>query len=130
MAIKNIIAGGIGFSPGSTKFIPTLGFSIGAVVAITWTDVATFLFVAADWLITSFKLRAHLKATSGTVYARIFDETTSTQTKIISTTDTNLAFVTSSAMTLTDGDEYTVQFGAGTGIDCIWESFDVFQGAD
>lgn len=30
MAIKNIIAGGIGFSPGSTKFIPTLGFSIAA----------------------------------------------------------------------------------------------------
>lgn len=29
MAIKNIIAGGIGFSPGSISFIPTLGFSIG-----------------------------------------------------------------------------------------------------
>lgn len=35
MAIKNIIAMGIGFSPGSVKFIPTLGFSIGAAAAIT-----------------------------------------------------------------------------------------------
>ena len=30
MAIKNIIAKGIGFTPGSVKFIPTHGFSIGA----------------------------------------------------------------------------------------------------
>lgn len=29
MAIKNIIAKGIGFSPGSVKYIPTHGFSIG-----------------------------------------------------------------------------------------------------
>lgn len=27
MAIKDIIAQGIGFNPGSVKFIPTLGFS-------------------------------------------------------------------------------------------------------
>lgn len=33
MAIKNIIARGIGFSPGSVKFIPTLGFS----GAVGWT---------------------------------------------------------------------------------------------
>lgn len=30
MAIKNIIAMGIGFTPGSVKYIPTLGFSTGA----------------------------------------------------------------------------------------------------
>jgi len=35
MAIKNIIAGGIGFSPGSVKFIPTRGFIAAAVVAAT-----------------------------------------------------------------------------------------------
>ena len=34
MAIKNLIARGVGFSPGSVKFIPTLGFGIGAVAAI------------------------------------------------------------------------------------------------
>jgi hypothetical protein len=32
MAIKNIIAMGIGFSPGSVKFMPTLGFSPGSGV--------------------------------------------------------------------------------------------------
>jgi len=31
MAIKNLIAGGIGFSPGSVKFIPTRGFIAGAI---------------------------------------------------------------------------------------------------
>ena len=30
MAIKNIIAQGIGFSPGTLKWIPTHGFCIGA----------------------------------------------------------------------------------------------------
>jgi hypothetical protein len=33
MAIKNIIAQGIGFTPGSIKYIPTLGFDIAAFVA-------------------------------------------------------------------------------------------------
>ena len=34
MAIKNIIASGIGFSPGSISFIPTHGFSIGEAIEI------------------------------------------------------------------------------------------------
>ena len=34
MAIKNIIANGIGFSPGSVKYIPTHGFTVGAAVLI------------------------------------------------------------------------------------------------
>jgi hypothetical protein len=33
MAIANIIAQGIGFSPGSTKFIPTLGFISSIVIS-------------------------------------------------------------------------------------------------
>lgn len=33
MAIKNIIASGIGFTPGSVKFIPTHGFIAASVVA-------------------------------------------------------------------------------------------------
>ena len=31
--IKNIICRGIGFTPGSVKFIPTAGFSIGAEIS-------------------------------------------------------------------------------------------------
>lgn len=34
MAIKNIIAKGIGFSPGSVMYIVTHGFSIGVVTSI------------------------------------------------------------------------------------------------
>ncbi|GAG15576.1 unnamed protein product, partial [marine sediment metagenome] len=37
MAIKNLIAGGVGFNPGSVKFIPTLGFSIGSAVVTPGT---------------------------------------------------------------------------------------------
>jgi len=32
MAIKDMIAGGIGFSPGSVKFIPTRGLIAGAAI--------------------------------------------------------------------------------------------------
>lgn len=35
MSIKNIICRGIGFSPGSVKFMPTFGFSVGATVIPT-----------------------------------------------------------------------------------------------
>jgi len=33
MAISSLIAMGIGFNPGSTKYIPTLGYGIGIAVA-------------------------------------------------------------------------------------------------
>ena len=39
MATKNIIAKGIGFSPGSIKFIPTHGFSIGSVVVPEYSTI-------------------------------------------------------------------------------------------
>ena len=34
MAIKNLIARGVGFSPGSIKFIPTFGFESGEPISI------------------------------------------------------------------------------------------------
>ena len=34
MAVEFIIAKGIGFSPGSTKYLPTHGFLTGAAVAV------------------------------------------------------------------------------------------------
>lgn len=42
MAIENIIARGIGFSPGSTKFIPTHGFSIG-IAALTLIPLSSLV---------------------------------------------------------------------------------------
>lgn len=38
MAIKNIIAKGIGFSPSSVKFMPTHGFDISEAVASIWVE--------------------------------------------------------------------------------------------
>jgi len=32
--IRDLICRGIGFAPGSVKFMPTLGFSIGAIAAV------------------------------------------------------------------------------------------------
>lgn len=48
MAIKNLIARGVGFAPGSISYIPTLGFSIGAAVVITdpWKAQAN---VSSTW---------------------------------------------------------------------------------
>ena len=47
MAIKNIIAGGIGFAPGSISFIPTLGFSISIGPAITTIFTRDGIFSAS-----------------------------------------------------------------------------------
>ena len=41
MAIKNIIAAGIGFSPGSVKFIVTRGFGSAAVITLIPTKSLT-----------------------------------------------------------------------------------------
>lgn len=41
--IKFIIAQGIGFSPGSVKWIPTLGFSIGSAIVIALPDGRTVI---------------------------------------------------------------------------------------
>lgn len=42
MAIKNIIAGGIGFSPGSVKFIPTRGFVSGESIVDPIVDAGQY----------------------------------------------------------------------------------------
>ncbi len=43
MAIKNVIAKGIGFTPGSISFIPTHGFSIGVATVTTIAGVVLSL---------------------------------------------------------------------------------------
>lgn len=45
MAIENIVAKGVGFSPGSTKWLPTHGFGLVAVAFDETVPVnATFVF--------------------------------------------------------------------------------------
>lgn len=46
MAVANIIARGIGFSPGSVKFIVTHGFSIGDVVFLFAPNLGRTVLVA------------------------------------------------------------------------------------
>ena len=48
MAIKDIICGGIGFSPGSTKFIPTRGFIASSAVADPIVDAGIYARMDAD----------------------------------------------------------------------------------
>jgi hypothetical protein len=50
MAIKNIIAQGIGFSPGGVQFIPTLGFTPGEVAL---PSVSAY---APNWLSPSMRM--------------------------------------------------------------------------
>lgn len=49
MAIKNIIAGGIGFAPGSTRYLPTRGF-LGALATTELLELRTAgnVFLALD----------------------------------------------------------------------------------
>ena len=72
MAIKNIIAKGIGFSPESISFIPTHGFSIGVAITIAVrehpsipiiptvpTFRRTYLYMkeSIEWLLELLKLK-------------------------------------------------------------------------
>jgi hypothetical protein len=58
MAIKNIIAKGIGFSPGSVKFIPTHGFDTTGVVIFDWMetpDISAILHKTYDMVGSGLK---------------------------------------------------------------------------
>lgn len=61
----------------------------------------------------SVAFEATLKATVGSVSARLFNETTATAVSgsEVSTAATSRTRVRSSAVALTDGQEYTAQFG-------------------
>lgn len=48
MAIKNVIAAGIGFSPGSVKFIPTRGFIASSAIPDPIVDTGTYARVGAS----------------------------------------------------------------------------------
>jgi hypothetical protein len=113
VAIKNIIAQGIGFSPGSVKFIPTLGFSIGVGVVYRFT-AGILKYVAANYSsLASFYFEVYHRARIGTVHAQLYDITTSAVVSgsQLSTTSTTRVRQRSEALALTDGHEYEAQFG-------------------
>jgi hypothetical protein len=104
---------------------------VGTVVPfqdITWaTDGGTFKFVIADWSRATFKLRAHMRQTTGTVYARVYDVTASAEKVQINTTSGTFVFVLSDSTTLTDGSEYRVDFGKAGADAGEWDAYTVFM---
>lgn len=79
---------------------------------------APFLYTAANWGTVTFYLEVYMRATvTGLVFARLYNETDSTAVanSTMSTSSQTMAAYRSSAITLTDGKTYRVQFGHGTG---------------
>ena len=113
MAIKNIIAGGIGFSPGSVKFIPTLGFIASTVVWVTMGS--PWLFTSSNWESgVTYAYEVVMRASSGTALGRLYNNTAAAavSSSEVLTTSATLVRVRSSTVTLVDGNEYAAQFGS------------------
>jgi len=81
---------------------------------LVWTSYGVpFLYTAANWGTVVIYLQTYMKATSGTVYSRLYDTTSSAAvaSSELSTAATSYTRSRSSALTLTDGHIYMVQHG-------------------
>ena len=72
-----------------------------------------FLYTAANWAQVTWHLESFLRATSGTVYFRLYNETDGTEVALseTSTASTSFTRLRTVALTLTDGKLYRLQFG-------------------
>lgn len=72
-----------------------------------------FLYTSANWGAVSFYLEAYVKATAGTVYARLYNVTDSAAVagSQLSTAAATYQRLRTAALTLTDGKTYRAQFG-------------------
>ncbi len=96
---------------------PTQSFS-PKTAALAWTDVGEFfLYTSANWSNATIYFQATVKADSGTAYARLYDidAVAAVADSQISTVSATLERVRSSALTLTDGNEYVAQVAAVAG---------------
>jgi len=94
-----------------TEFAPTV--TVGGVIAYT-SYGGPFLYTAANWnAAVEFFLEVYLKAIAGTVRARLYNDTDATVVADsgLSTAATSYTRLRSSALSLTDGKIYLVQFG-------------------
>ncbi|KKL85132.1 hypothetical protein LCGC14_1957770 [marine sediment metagenome] len=94
-----------------TEFVPTV--TVGGVIAYT-SYGGPFLYTAANWNgVAEFFLEVYLKAIAGTVRARLYNDTDATVVTDsgLSTAATSYTRLRSSALSLTDGKIYLVQFG-------------------
>lgn len=74
-----------------------------------------FLYTAANWGTASFYLEVNMRATSGTARARLVDSTgAEVSGSEVTTTSNSFVRVRSSALTLTNAQTYSVQFGTDT----------------
>ena len=92
-----------------TEFVPTV-----TVSGIYTSYGAPFLYTAANWnAAVEFFLEVYLKAIAGTVRARLYNDTDATVVTDsgLSTAATSYTRLRSSALSLTDGKIYLVQFG-------------------
>ena len=80
MAIANIIAKGIGFSPGSTIFIPTHGFSISTAVVPDPDPNRTFTVAVED---RTFEVLAETRSFSVPAEDRTFEIPADSRTTVI-----------------------------------------------
>lgn len=113
MAIKNLIAGGIGFSPGSVKFIPTLGF--GSALELWFDKGIIFTYTIST---QSLSFEATMLAITGTIKARVYNVTDSAavaSSEVSTTSATKVVVRTASSITLTNAKKYIHQFGVVDG---------------
>ena len=90
-------------------------WSYSFTFVFTFTDAgAPFLFTSANWSGVDFHLEVFMRSTSGTVEAQLHNVTDDTVVTGSNLLTTSISFVRlrSGALTLADGKEYRVQFGA------------------
>lgn len=90
------------------------GLAPEELAPVTYTSYGgPFLYTSSNWGYGSFYLEVYMRATVGTIIARLYNETASTEV-VASTVTTNSATFTrirSSGFTLTNGHTYRLQFG-------------------
>lgn len=74
---------------------------------------STFLYTSANWSSPDVYLEVFMLASNGTIYARLWDVSTgaAVTSSEISTSEPNYTRVRSGALTLSDANEYRIQFG-------------------
>lgn len=87
-------------------------FTPGA--GVTWALVGVpFTYTSANYVGRTFYFETYYRATSGTAYVRLYDNTDAAEVadSEVSTASTTAALERSTAITLTDAHEYQTQIG-------------------
>lgn len=91
---------------------------IPAISTPTWFSYGSrFLYTASNWGTVTFYLEVYMRALTGKAFARLYNETDSVPifNSVVATKSSTHVRLRSSAITLTDGKVYRVQFGRISG---------------